>query len=286
MPLLSIDLNSRRPLIIGHRGASAVAPENTLDAFARALDEGADGVELDVRLARDGVPVVIHDATLRRTGLREGIVAEMTSTELSRIDVGSWFNRANPQFTDTEYAAQFVPTLDQVFRFCSENPSRKAIIYVEMKTDKAEQSSDELARSVVQSVTEFEFRSRVVVVSFNLNALAFIKKIDAGICTGALFEPRRTARKLMSTRRMIASAIDRGADEILLHRLMATRGLVRCALENGLRPAVWTVDDSKWIRRAKALGLHAVITNIPAEMAAARRSGSSRGSCEWSRKDD
>ena len=209
----------------------------------------------------------------------------MTSTELSRIDVGSWFNRANPQFTDTEYAAQFVPTLDQVFRFCSENPSRKAIIYVEMKTDKAEQSSDELAHSVVQSVTEFEFRSQVVVVSFDLNALAVIKQIDGGICTGALFEPRRTARKLMSTRRMIASTIDRGADEILLHRLMATRGLVRCALENGLRPAVWTVDDSKWIRRAKALGLHAVITNIPAEMAAARRSGSSRGSCEWSRKE-
>ena len=262
-------MNSSRPLIIGHRGASAVAPENTLAAFARALDEGADGVELDVRLARDGVPVVIHDATLRRTGLREGIVAEMTSAELGKIDVGSWFNRANPRLARPEYARQFIPTLDQVFLFFNEDPSREATIYVEMKTDRALQSSNELAHSVAQSINEFEFRSRVVVVSFNLNALAFIKQIDAGICTGALFEPRHTARKLMSTRRMIASVIERGADEILLHRLMATRNLVRCALENGIRPVVWTVDDSKWIRRANALGLHGVITNNPSKMAAA-----------------
>ena len=286
MPLLSIDLNSRRPLIIGHRGASAVAPENTLAAFARALDEGADGVELDVRLARDGVPVVIHDATLQRTGLREGVVAGMTSAELGQIDVGSWFNRANPKSTHKEYAGQFVPTLDRVFRFFNEDASRKAIIYVEMKTDKAEQSANELAHSVVQCINKFKLQARVVVVSFSLKALAVIKQIDAGICTGALFEPRRTARKLMGMRRLIASVNERGADEILLHRLMATRGLVRCALENGLRPGVWTVDDSKWIRRANALGLRAVITNNPAEMAAARKSGSCHGSCEWSRKKD
>ncbi len=270
MPLLSIDLNSRRPLIIGHRGASAVAPENTLAAFARAWDEGADGVELDVRLARDGVPVVIHDATLRRTGLREGIVAEMTSAELGKIDVGGWFNRANPQFTHQEYAGQLVSTLEHVFRFFNEDASREAIIYVELKTDKAERSSNELVHSVTQCINEFEFRSRVVVVSFNLNALAFIKQIDAGICTGALFEPRHTARKLMSPHRMIASAIDSGADEILLNRLIVTRNSVLSARELNLRPVVWTVDNSKWIRRANMLGIYAIITNNPAEMAAAR----------------
>jgi len=268
--ILSTDLNSPRPLIIGHRGASAVAPENTLAAFARALDEGADGVELDVRLARDGVPVVIHDATLRRTGLREGIVAEMTSPELGQIDVGRWFNRANPQLTHKDYARQFVPTLDQVFRFFNEDANREAIIYVELKTDEAEQSSNELAHSVGQCINEFEFRSRVVVVSFNLNALAVSKQIDGTICTGALFEPRRSARKLMSTRRMIATTIEIGADEILFHRLMATSKVVHCALENQLSPVVWTVNHARWMRRANVPGLHAVITNNPAEIAAAR----------------
>jgi len=253
--------------------ATVVPPRSLLKTRSppsRAWDEGADGVELDVRLARDGVPVVIHDATLRRTGLREGIVAEMTSAELGKIDVGGWFNRANPQFTHQEYAGQLVSTLEHVFRFFNEDASREAIIYVELKTDKAERSSNELVHSVTQCINEFEFRSRVVVVSFNLNALAFIKQIDAGICTGALFEPRHTARKLMSPHRMIASAIDSGADEILLNRLIVTRNSVLSARELNLRPVVWTVDNSKWIRRANMLGIHAIITNNPAEMAAAR----------------
>ena len=105
------------PLIIGHRGASALAPENTLAAFARALDDGADGIELDVRLAKDGVPVVIHDATLRRTGLTSGEVAQMTSEQLANVNVGSWFNRAHPTLAREEYEQQRVPTLADVFQF-------------------------------------------------------------------------------------------------------------------------------------------------------------------------
>ncbi len=85
---------SRLPLIIGHRGASALAPENTLAAFRRAIADGADGIEFDVRLARDGVAVVIHDATLERTGLLKRRVANLTADELQAIDVGSWFRRS------------------------------------------------------------------------------------------------------------------------------------------------------------------------------------------------
>src|SRR4051812_17116518 len=70
------------PLIIGHRGAAAVAPENTLVSFEKALRDGADGIEFDVRLASDDVPVVIHDATLRRTVLRKGRVKDFSSVEL------------------------------------------------------------------------------------------------------------------------------------------------------------------------------------------------------------
>ncbi len=74
----------------------------------------------------------------------------------------------------------------------------------------------------------------------------------------------------MSTRRMIATTIEIGADEILFHRLMATSKALHCALENQLRPVVWTVNDARWMRRANVPGLHAVITNNPAEIAAAR----------------
>src|SRR5712691_1033184 len=108
------------PLIIGHRGSSAVAPENTIAAFVRAMRDGADGFEFDVRLARDGVPVVIHDATLRRTAQMSGAVADFTSRELNHVDVGSWFNHQHPNRARQEYAQETVPTLEQVLDLIEE----------------------------------------------------------------------------------------------------------------------------------------------------------------------
>ncbi len=242
-----------------------MAPENTLASFARALADGAVGIELDVRLTRDGVPVVIHDANLRRTGLREGLVAEITSSELGRTDVGGWFNRTHPQLARAEYAWQFVPTLDQVLVFVKNHP-RAVVIYVEMKTDKTEDAYIDLSRSVVQLIRDHGLGSRVVVVSFNLKAVAQIKTIDPSIRTGALFEPRRNTVKIIRKHPMITAALECGAEEILLHRLIANRRNVDLSLESDLLPVVWTVDDPKWVRRAASLGIHAVITNDPAAM--------------------
>jgi len=255
-------------LIIGHRGASALAPENTLASFKRALEDGAAGVELDVRLAGDGVPVVIHDPTLRRTGLREGVVATMTSAELGQTDVGSWFNSSHPRLARAEYSRQVVPTLDQVFDIFCEPSARSAPIYVEMKTHKAEDTYAELAAAVVQLVNDRNLRSRVVVVSFNLKAVAEIKRIDSYIATGALFEPQRNLVKAIRKHPMITAALECGAEQILLHRSIASRRLVELAAQSDLLPVVWTVDDPKWMRRSTDLGIHALITNNPGVMAA------------------
>ena len=100
--------SNKSPLIIGHRGASAVAPENTLASFARAFRDGADGIELDVRLARDGVPVVIHDATLSRTRLRKGgglkLHLDLPPADVDDIPLGEgiklpeWFQHPNREY--------------------------------------------------------------------------------------------------------------------------------------------------------------------------------------------
>src|SRR5215467_1491294 len=112
------------PLIIGHRGASAVAPENTMAAFREATAVGADGIEFDVRLTGDGVPVVIHDSTLRRTGGLQHRVADLTSAEIAKVDVGSWFAES---FTD-----ETVPSLAELFTLFDTNDST---LYLEMKCD-------------------------------------------------------------------------------------------------------------------------------------------------------
>lgn len=256
-----------RPLIIAHRGASALAPENTLAAFKRAFEDGADGLELDVRLALDGVPVVIHDSTLRRTGNRAGVVSEINSAELSTIDVGSWFNRSHPKLARAEYKDVTIPTLADVFDLAKRHSkAHEAVIYVEMKSETAAEEESELPRSVVRLIKQCNLQSRVVVVSFNLKAIAAVRALDASIHTGALFEPKRSAAKSISGRRLIAAAIDCGAIEILLHKLIAPRRVIDLATNEGLRSVVWTVDDPKWLERATQRGIHALITNDPAAM--------------------
>lgn len=246
------------PLIIGHRGASAVAPENTLAAFERALADGADGIEFDVRLALDGVPVVIHDATLRRTGLRDGAIAQLSSSKLSRIDVGSWFNRRHPSIANPLYADERIATLAQVFELTR---GRAGKLYVEMKCAGIEY--DALAAAVAQLVREFSVIDNVVVESFTHAAIVEIKRLAPEIRTAALFEPK-LSRPLPSARKLVEEAVRYEANEIALHRTLATRRVVETARGRGLNVVVWTVDNAAWVRRARDFGIHAIITNKPA----------------------
>jgi len=258
--------SNKSPLIIGHRGASAVAPENTLASFARAFRDGADGIELDVRLARDGVPVVIHDATVSRTRLRKRRVARMRSDKLQQIDIGSWFNQRHRRLARLEYTRQTIPTLDDVFKMLANQPNKGLIVYVELKAGRSRKKNDELAAAVVELVARHQLQRRVVVISFNLRTVATIKELDSSTRTGALFGPRQRAMK--SSRQIIAAAIASGADEILLHHRIAKKRIIDAAHESRLLTAVWTVDDPRWLARARSLHISAVITNHPAKMVA------------------
>lgn len=247
------------PLIIGHRGASAIAPENTLVAFSRALQDGADGIEFDVRLSRDRVPVVIHDASLKRTGQSARMVGGLTAAELQQCDVCSWFSPLQPE--DAQFAGT-VPTLAQVFDLFKQN---NALLYPEMKFDRGEVT--ELAERVVAGIHNARIADRVVVLSFDLSAIALVKNIDPAISTGALFEPKlwhplSTIRRL----KMVDVAVEHGADEIALHHTLVSSRIVEKANQAGLPVVVWTVDDLKWIARARRLGIKALITNNPAKM--------------------
>jgi glycerophosphoryl diester phosphodiesterase len=254
----------RTPLIIGHRGTAATAPENTLVSFEQALDAGADGLEFDVHLARDGVPVVIHDDTLRRTAMRPGRVADFTSTELTAIDVGTWFNRKFPKRAQPEYAEARIPTLKQVFELAG---GRASQLYVELKGADA----SKLASPVASLVNEFELKASVVVESFDHAAVAESKRVDPTIRTAALFEPKlrhpRPSARWLRTR-----AEECGADEIALHHSMATQKVVGQLAADGLPVVIWTADSPAWVRRAVRYGIAAIITNNPAVLLEARDS--------------
>jgi glycerophosphoryl diester phosphodiesterase len=254
------------PLILGHRGASVVAPENTLAAFSRALRDGAEGIEFDVRLSRDGVPVVIHDASLRRTAFIDKLVSGLTSKELQNIDVGSWFTGARREMRETSrdaaYSSERLPMLADVLELFTANDG---LLYIEMKSDADEGAK--IAAAVIKSVGESNIARQVVVESFDLSAIAEIKRIDSGIRTAALFEPK-LSRPISTIRRlkMVDLALRAMADEIALHHTLAGASVVEKARECGLETVVWTVDDPQWLERARSLGIKALISNDPAKM--------------------
>jgi glycerophosphoryl diester phosphodiesterase len=259
--MLSAVAAEQTPLIIGHRGASAIAPENTMVAFEQAMRDGADGIEFDVRLARDQVPVVIHDAGLRRTGLKAVDVASLSSHELGGINVGTWFNLRHPALSRDEYMLATIPTLAEVFERFRDSRAR---LYVEMKCD-APNEGRPLAQAVAQLVRDYSIFESVVVESFTHQSIAEIKRLDSSLRTAALFEPK-LARPFPSTRRLIERALEFNADEIALHRTLAGRRITAEAARHGMRTVVWTVDNPSWKERARRYGVHAIITNNPAVM--------------------
>ncbi|HEV7796855.1 MAG TPA: glycerophosphodiester phosphodiesterase family protein [Pyrinomonadaceae bacterium] len=252
------------PLILGHRGSSAISPENTLAAFSQALSDGADGIEFDVRLSRDGVPVVIHDATLKRTGSIDRLVSELSAAELQEFDVGSWF-AASGKSTKT-FSREKLPTLAQVFELFA---GKSGVLYIEMKCDAHEGAA--LAAAVVARCRESRMTKRVVVESFDLAAIREVKKIDSAIRTAALFEPK-LSRPISTIRplKTIAVAVNAGANEIALHHTLAAPRVIEKARREGLEVVVWTVDEAAWISRARSLGVKALIANNPAMMVRVR----------------
>jgi glycerophosphoryl diester phosphodiesterase len=243
------------PLIIGHRGASAVAPENTMAAFRLALETDADGVEFDVRLTKDGIPVVIHDDNLRRTGGVAKRVVDLSLSELKTIYVGSWFTRS-------EFRSEQTPTLTELFELFE---GTAAMLYLEMKSDPGQ--GEELARTCCEALKQTPLKDQVIVECFDLEAIGTVKSIESSIKTAALFEPTLKNTPLASSsRKMIDRALSVGADEIALHHRLATPRAVENAHAANLGVVVWTVDDLSWVSRARVQGIKALISNDPAKM--------------------
>src|SRR6185369_16925632 len=205
----------RDPLIIGHRGASAVALENTIAAFEAAIAAGADGIEFDVRLSRDGVPVIIHDDTLSRThGVRRRVV-DLTAAELRSVGV---------------------PSLRELFELMTGN---SLLLCLEIKS-----REPELAELCCRLVREFGFDERVIVECFDLDVLRPIQ-----LRTAALFEPR-----IYADRNLVEQALAVGATVLALHHRLAKAMLVEKAKAASLMVVVWTVDDPAWVARARLMG--------------------------------
>jgi glycerophosphoryl diester phosphodiesterase len=256
-----------RPLVIAHRGGAGLAPENTMAAFDHAAALGVDGVELDVRLSRDGEVVVIHDAALDRTTDATGPVAARTAAELGRIDAGARFEREGQR----AFAARGlgVPRLADVL---ARHPSMTGII--ELKgTDVA------IAPAAVAVVRDAAALDRVCFGGFSDAVLRAARAADPGVCTSAARREIRWALYRSYVRWPLGDPAYRAfqvPETAEATRVVSPR-FIAAAHRAGRLVQVWTVNDPADMRRLADWGVDAWITDRPdlaLETAAARRPAS------------
>lgn len=264
-------LNLRRaegalPKLVGHRGALAIAPENTLISFQRAVDGGADVIEMDIRLSVDGHVVVMHDATVDRTTDGTGLVGAMTLAELKRLDAGRWF--------DPRYAGARVPALAEVLAWAR----GKIGIMLELKYHPYGSFETALVPATVRLIQQYNIADQVVFISFQPKGLAQVRALMPEFSLGPLFSAGRTlvwttwlARRWPGLQRFafvrhtllqpltITQSV--GCDMVTPNIAVVTPALVRATHAAGL---IISAGGYQWnYPEAIALGLDTISANDP-----------------------
>jgi glycerophosphoryl diester phosphodiesterase len=245
--------DATRRLVFAHRGGSGLAPENTIAAFDNGLALGADGLELDVHLSRDGRVVVHHDRTIDRTTDGRGELASLTAGELGRVDAGFQFRKGS-SFPFRGQGLN-VPTLDDVLR-----RYRDCRIIIELKVNSAG-----LAAAVTSAVHECDAIDRVCIGSFSRAVLKAVRRLEPAIATSAAREEVRWALYRSWARWPIARAPYGGyqVPETTNSTRVVSPRFVRYAHAAGLGVQVWTVDRPEDARRLLDWGVDALITDRP-----------------------
>jgi glycerophosphoryl diester phosphodiesterase len=224
-------------LITAHRGAKAVAPENTMAAFKAAMDAGADFIELDVQHTKDRQVVVLHDADFMRMGGDPRRIADLTAAEVATIDLGS---KRGPQF-----AGEHAPTLEEVINLVR----GRMKINIELKYNVPDPG---LAPAVVELLRREDFIDQVVITSLDYAALKQVEGIEPRLKTGHIV----TAA--------VGDVLRTEADFLSLNSAKSTTSLVRRARAVGKDVAVWTVNDPEVMLRMIERGVDNIITDDPA----------------------
>lgn len=236
----------KKPLVVGHRGSSGTAPENTLASFRQAIEAGADMVELDVRLTKDFFLVVLHDRDVRRTTNGSGKIWNLTLEELRRLDAGSWFG--------PEFAGERIPTLRQVMELLPPN----VLLNMEVKTDGDPRRRIALEEACILAVLEKKFEPRVLISSFDHKFLRRLHLLYPSIPTGALyFRVRDAAKKPSGIARRI------GAGVFICSRTQMHQRFANDAKANKIMTACYVVNTPAQLDTMIDLGVDAVVTDSP-----------------------
>lgn len=254
-------------LNIGHRGASGYAPEHTFAAYDLALKQGADYIEQDLQLTKDGVLVVLHDETLDRTarptaesepGDCTGPVREKTLAQIKTCDVGSWFNEANPEYASEEYVGLRIPTLEEVFQ----RYRKSTAYYIETKSPEAAPGMEE---ELLRLMDEYGLRGpsaerwQVLIQSFSPASLQKVHAGDPELPLIQLFSSTETSETIRSRLDATASyAVGIGPSKSDVDPALVEASHDRCL---DIHP--YTVNEPAEMEDLIGLGVDGMFTNFP-----------------------
>lgn len=235
-------LKEGKTLVFGHRGASAYAPMNTIPAFERAYEMGAEGIEFDVHRSKDGHLVCLHDFTVDASTDGSGRVTEMTLDAIKSLDAGSW--------KDAAFAGVSVPTLDEVFEAVGD----KLFLNVEIKSETI--LSDGVEKLIADCITRHDIGHRVLVSSFNPLAIRRFRRHLPDVPVGYL-----TADAI--PRRIKLFALGMNYDAFHPHESNITERMMDDMKARGIAVNTWTVNDPARARELAAMGVSVIITDKP-----------------------
>lgn len=232
------------PAVFAHRGASAYAPENTLSAFKLAINQNADGIELDVTLTADGQVVVIHDTSIDRTTTGKGQVKFMDLSTLRQFDAGSWFGPA--------YAGECIPTLNEVLELIGD----KVIINIEIQPFNS--SLRHTTEKVASLVAHHGLENTIIFSSFNPRALNQIHRQLPTVPIGILLRPGILGA-------LFKLIFDGWVNyrSIHPHYSAVTPKMIQRAKKEGHRVIAYTVNHPDDIRWLFAMGVDGIFTDDP-----------------------
>ncbi|GLX67972.1 glycerophosphodiester phosphodiesterase [Paenibacillus glycanilyticus] len=238
--------------VIAHRGASAYAPEHTLAAFRQAVASGADYIEIDLQLTKDGHIIAMHDHTVNRTTNAKGKVASMSLEAIKQLDAGSWFNKHHPMYAKGEYANQQVPSLEEIFRAFGRN-----IHYVLEIKDTAYNPGIE--DKLLALIRRFQLEDHVIIQAFDARSLKKIHRMNDRIILLQLIWYNTPARITDSSLRKIK----RYAQGISPNFPKLNRAYVRKVQKAGLQIYPYTVNYQLTMDRALDFGVDGIFTDYP-----------------------
>jgi glycerophosphoryl diester phosphodiesterase len=234
------------PLIIAHRGDSANRPENTLSACKEALSLGADIVEVDVQLTKDGHVVVLHDVTVNRTTDGTGSVRDMTLAEVKKLTAGC------PRRFGVQYKDEKIPTLGEVLDLAR----GKAKIMIEIKRESVSAEDDAIESKVMAEIEKRRLQKEAIVISFERRSLLRCRKLQPDVRRGHVFYRESTAD-------VLGAATETDSDLVMPEKGMLSDELREGTDAVGLKVATWVVDDPAELRALSHFDLYAVGSNCP-----------------------